>query len=313
MFSWLKRNRAVEPEKVRGTFSGYAVARTEKDARVSIDESKTFLPVSGLRTGDQVIPLQVVLNGDANLRRARHYTRVGLESCRLLQNWLEVGDTIDAQSVLSAGMAASELGVGVLRARAPRGANAMEELRLLRAACHRFSLSLVLKVKSEDEGYLVAPWCNALELSSLHLSKTFLRKISELGLTLVIRRDETEDDIRSFIIGCSFIRSEFTNAMVVVDEVRKNLFGRYTFDQAALSSLATEAGIPVILDVKSTITTRGEQETNSLSSIGSGASGVVIAINSGDELELSENFQDYYSLLKKLTAMRYTMEALRHL
>jgi hypothetical protein len=90
---------------------------------------------------------------------------------------------------LSIGIMASELGIGTIKAQAPKGYNAIESLRLLRAACLRFNLSLVYEVRSEEEGLEVAHWCDMVELSAVRTpGESFLRHLDALQVALSLVR-----------------------------------------------------------------------------------------------------------------------------
>lgn len=251
-----------------------------------------------VRPGYSEQPLSVVLNGQVPLRRIRSNTRLAASppACAGSRLSIDSDISIDAQLALGVGIMASELGVRTIKARAPRGYNSIESLRLLRASSLRFDLSLVYEVESEEEGLEIAHWCDALELAVVKTpSNYFLKRLDELQVGLSLCRASQMTNISEILHS---LRRVFSGEVCVVE--------RAPFDYSAVVRICSNTPVVVTLSSQT-------EEAIALSAIGAGAAGVELSLGQCDELYLSARFNSYHSLLRKVAALQATLRAIRHI
>lgn len=293
-------------------------SKEPKREQVTLERVAPVSSVSApkLVAGEQEVPLQVVLKGHAKFERARTHTRLRKAPIKghsdLLQSWLAVTGPIDAQNALSIGVAASELGAGVVQIAVPEGPTAMEQLRLLRACADRFEFSIVFKTKNFKQALEIAHWSDAVEVNLKELEGAFLRRLDMMKKGLVIRRP-SQISIQAFREKIRKIRGIFRGTMIIVEAARPEGPGIFAFNHGALIALMREDRFPVLVELQDPMLNSNERDALALSAVGSSASGVILRLDTSDQTHLAESFDELGVLLQKLNAVRYTLNALRHL
>jgi 3-deoxy-D-arabino-heptulosonate 7-phosphate (DAHP) synthase len=270
---------------------------------------------SEVREEGEALPLHVKLRGEQSdtkviVSRRRNLTRLGTSSSSIarLNNVMFLSGAVTSEEALSIGYAAVELGLNYLRVVAPRGRDAIEQLRTLRTITARFNLSLIIAVGSSEDLEFCFSWADVIEIEINREGerRDLLRRVFNSDKTLAIRRGQ-ELPFDEFVRVTSWIQLESAKQLIIFEGGSRSLLqgGATTFCVGLIQKLKEKTGAEVILDL--TRNTKNAPIGVLLSGITSGVNGLGLCF---DHKAATESFDELQGITQKLGAIKYTLNAL---
>ena len=271
----------------------------------------------GLEEGEK-IPLHVKLRGEqfdtkTIISRRRSLTRVGStpHSSSRLNNVFSLKGSVNSEQALSVGYAAVELGIKYLRIEAPRGRDAVEQLRIVKTIASRFNLLLMIGVSTSEDLDFCLNWSDVIELeiSKDNLRREILRRVVGSEKTLALRRG-AKLTLEDFVKVTSAIQLESAKEFIILESGAQysTQAGVASFNVGMIQRLKEKTGAEVILDL--TQSDRNAPLNVQLSGVASGVNGMVLSF---DHTKATESFEELQKVTQKLEAVKYTLDAIAQL